>query len=131
MMAPVTAFGVFSTSGGGPRVGSRSGELVVDLAPIGGDLAAGSLDRLLVAGARHWRTRPDARASCSRAATTSTASATSRPTCRSRSPTTSTSTRRASTRRTSGGCSGRTTSRCSRTGCTCRSATTAVRGRSS
>ena len=46
--------------------------------------------------------------------------------CRSRWPTTSTSTPRSTTPRTSGACSGRTASRCCRTGVTCRSATTAA-----
>ena len=49
--------------------------------------------------------------------------------CRSRSPTTWTSTRRSTTRRTSAGCSGRTPSRSCRTGGTCRSATTGAPGR--
>ena len=51
-------------------------------------------------------------------------------TCRSTSPTTSTSTRRSSTRRTSGVSSARTRSRFCRTGATSRSATTGVRARS-
>ena len=51
--------------------------------------------------------------------------------CRSRSPTSSTSTRRSSTRRTSAGSSGPAASRCCRTGATCRSATTAAPARSS
>ena len=50
--------------------------------------------------------------------------------CPSRWPTTSTSTPRSSTPRTSAGCSGRTPSRCCRTGATCRSGTTAAPGRS-
>ena len=50
----VPAFGVFSSSGGDPRVGFRSGELVVDLSPLGGALAAGSLDPLLAAGRSAW-----------------------------------------------------------------------------
>ena len=44
-----------------------------------------------------------------------------------RSPTTSTSTRRSTTRRTSAACSGPIAGRCRRTGSTCRSATTAAR----
>ena len=71
-----------------------------------------------------------ARRSPPRARTTGRARASGRRgcACRSRSPTTSTSTRRSSTRRTSAGCSAPTRSRCSRTGAGCRSATTAAPG---
>ena len=58
-------------------------------------------------------------------------STTSSRCCPSRSPTTSTSTPRSSTRRTSAACSAPTPSRCCRTGATCRSAITAARARSS
>ena len=75
--------------------------------------------------------RPARGASSCMAERSSSRSRTRSCTCRSRSPTTSTSTHRSSTRRTSAGCSGRTRIRCSRTGGTFPSATTAVAGRSS
>ena len=68
------------------------------------------------------RARGRARPTCCRSASRS---------CRSPSATTSTSTRRSSTRRTSGGCSGPTPTRCCPTGARCRSATTAAPARSS
>ncbi len=47
-------YGVFSVDGGPRRIGVRLGSGVVDLAPLGGLFAAGSLDPLLAAGPDEW-----------------------------------------------------------------------------
>ncbi|RNL83470.1 fumarylacetoacetase [Halostreptopolyspora alba] len=50
-------FGVFSPSGGGPRVGVRVGDHVLDLAGVLGDpeFTAGSLNPFMARGATAWR----------------------------------------------------------------------------
>jgi fumarylacetoacetase len=50
----LTAFGVFSRPGEDRRVGFRAGELVVDLAPLGGDFVAQSLNVLMARGRSAW-----------------------------------------------------------------------------
>ena len=47
-------YGVFSVDGGPRRIGVRLGSGVVDLAPCGGLLAAGTLNPLLAAGRPEW-----------------------------------------------------------------------------
>jgi fumarylacetoacetase len=47
-------YGVFSVDGGPRRIGVRLGSGVVDLSPLGGRLAAGTLNPLLAAGPEEW-----------------------------------------------------------------------------
>jgi fumarylacetoacetase len=47
-------YGVFSVDGGPRRIGVRLGSGVVDLSPLGGPLAADTLDPLLAAGRSEW-----------------------------------------------------------------------------
>ena len=49
-------YGVFSRAGGERRIGVRLGSAVVDLAPLGGPLAAPTLNPLLAAGRPAWTT---------------------------------------------------------------------------
>ena len=109
-------YGVFRRAGEAPRVGARLGDGVLDLAALAADgpldedpalFAQPSLNAFMAAGAATWaRVRealralaagPDAEPATVRRSTRSSRS------CRSRSATTSTSTRRSSTPRTSGG----------------------------
>ena len=127
-------FGVFSVGGGAPRVGFRVAEGMLDLAAagLGAVFEASDAERVprarpLVVGG-HARSRRRARRRGRRARS---ARAPRRRICPSRSPTTSTSTRRSSTRRTSDVSSVPTRSRSCRTGATCRSATTGAREPSS
>ena len=135
-------YGVFSRGGEEPRVGVRIGDLVLDVAPVAAAemldvhhvFQEPSLNPLMAEGRqvrdslRTWLTglltdeterdlvEPHLRA----------ARRGRRCTCRSRSPTTSTSTPRSSTPPTSAGCSAPTPRRCCPTGGTSRSATTAA-----
>ena len=47
-------YGVFSLADGERRIGTRLGDEVVDLSPLGGKLAAPSLDALMAAGRPAW-----------------------------------------------------------------------------
>ena len=94
--------------------------------PLRALLAAPALNPLMAAGPEAW-----AEVAARRRRARDSGSPTSSCTCPSRSPTTSTSTRRSSTRPTSGASSAPTSSRCCRTGATCPSATTAAPARSS
>ena len=116
----IQGFGTFVRDGG-TQLGFRSGDLVVDL-------GEGSLDELLPQGRAAWERATEQAVAAAEAGDATPAGAGRRRSCRSPSPTTSTSTPRSSTRRTSAGCSGPTPSRCCRTGATCRSATTAAPG---
>ena len=114
-------FGVFSVGDGTPRVGFRVGEGILDLAAagLGAVFEAGSLNPFLALGRSSWEdtvARVEELVHGGRRARAARGRA--RRICRSRSPTTSTSTRRSSTRRTSGGSSAPTPSRCFRTGAT-------------
>ena len=113
---------------------SASGDGVLDLAAagLGAVFEAATLNPFLALGRAAWEdtlARVDELVDGRRRARP--ARGRRRRTCRSRSATTSTSTRRSSTRRTSAASSARTPSRCSRTGATSRSATTAAPGPSS
>jgi fumarylacetoacetase len=50
----VSAFGIFSTPGTGPRVGWREGDEVVDLSALGEPYARGSLNALMALGREGW-----------------------------------------------------------------------------
>ena len=54
-MAAVSGFGVFSIGGGGPRVGFRAGDEVVDLSGLGEAFRQPSLNALLAQGPAAWR----------------------------------------------------------------------------
>ncbi len=131
-------YGIFSTADTEPRVGVRVGDSVLDLSRVFEDdvvFAEPSLNAFMAQGrAVGTRCVPSSsrRSPATWTTTPSSRSPTSRCTCRSRSPITSTSTHRRTMRRTWAVCSvPRTPTRSCRTGSTCPSVTTAARRPSS